>query len=81
MRRQQHDLFSAESLLSESGEDFILKLGPHDHEIEAEDEAAVPRAFQQNGRNFDGVEDCRDGGLTRSIARQPDLTVSRGHVA
>lgn len=62
-------------------ENHVLELGSHGQDIEAEDETALLQAFQQNDRDFDRVEDCRDRGGARGIACQPDLTVSRGHVA
>jgi hypothetical protein len=49
MRRQQHDLVRRKAQPLKSAEDDGLKLGSHDHEIEAEDETAMFRAFQQNG--------------------------------
>ncbi len=81
VRRQQDDLIGAEPHPLQFGEDRILKLRSHDHEIEAEDQAALSGAFQQNDGNLDRVEDGRDRSLARRIARQPDRPVSRGHVA
>ena len=61
--------------------DHVGKFGPDDHEVEAEDQAAGIAAFQQQGGDFDGVEDVRCWGLARRITGKPDLTVAWGDTA
>ena len=57
VRGQQDDFVRPESQPLQPGEDHGLEFGPHDHEVEAEDQAALHGAFQENDRDFDGVED------------------------
>src|SRR5258708_7290319 len=49
VRCKKDRLVGPKSQPLKSGKDHVLKLGSHDHEIEAEDEAAAGGALQQNG--------------------------------
>jgi hypothetical protein len=62
------DFVRPESQPLEFGEDYILKFGPHDYEVEAEDQAAVPDAVQHNGRNSIGSRIVETGGLAQLLS-------------
>jgi hypothetical protein len=62
------------------GMDELLKLGPHDHQIAREDQAAFAGAFQENGRYLDRIENGRNGLCSPCVARQPHRTASGGDI-
>src|SRR5215468_8044434 len=63
------------------GQYKLLKFRSYDHQIEAEDQALSPIAFQKECGNLDPIEHRRGRRLPREIPRQTDRAAFRCDVA
>jgi hypothetical protein len=61
--------------------DHLVEFGADDHQVEAEDQAAVAAVLQKDSRNLDRVEDAASRCLARRVAGKLYLKRARGHIA
>jgi hypothetical protein len=68
----QDDLVTAEASLLELADDEVLKLGANLQQIEGEEQDSALGGLEQNGGDFDGIEDIDAGRCPGWISCEPD---------